>query len=85
MNWRKYGRITERLSSLETKKHSKHSNEENSTLAGDKSSTWFFHYVGDTAGTILPVLKGDFSLAGALYGDGQTASTCLSGPDTKFS
>lgn len=81
MNWRKYGRITERLSSLETKKHSKHSN----TLAGDKSSTWFFHYVGDTAGTILPVLKGDFSLAGALYGDGQTASTCLSGPDTKFS
>lgn len=57
----------------------------NSKLDCDRSCTWFFHYVGDSTRTILPVLEGDFSLAGTLYSDRQTTSTCLSGPDTELS
>lgn len=77
--------MEELLKSLAVSRPEKNTQMRDNLHLWDKSCTWFFHYVGDAAGTILPVLKGDFSLAGALYSNGQTASTCLSGPNTKFS
>lgn len=75
------GRSTEKPKVAETNNpHIKQANEKMYSCV-----TWFFHYVGDSTGTILPVLKGDFSFARAFYCNRQTASTCLSGPDTELS
>lgn len=49
------------------------------------SLTRLLDYICDSTGTILPVFKGDFSLAGSFNSDGQTSSSGLSGPDAKLS
>lgn len=51
---------------------------------GPCARTRLLHKVGDAAGPILAVLKGDLSLAGPFDSDGEAPSACLPCPDAKL-